>query len=64
MFFLLQHGEIVALIVSAKRKGSALVEFKTKEAAVSISKLPNIVYNCEVELPYITLCQIFSNEKV
>lgn len=37
MFFLLQYGEIVALIMSSKRKGSALVEYKTKEAAVSIA---------------------------
>ncbi|PNF23592.1 DnaJ subfamily C member 17, partial [Cryptotermes secundus] len=32
-----KYGEIVALIMSSKRKGSALVEFKTKEAAVSIA---------------------------
>jgi hypothetical protein len=37
IFFLLQYGEIVALIVSLNRQGSALVEFKTKEAAVSIA---------------------------
>jgi hypothetical protein len=37
MFFLLQYGEIVAVIMSPKKKGRALVEFKTKEAAVSIA---------------------------
>jgi hypothetical protein len=39
MLFLLQYGEIVALLLSSKRKGSAIVEFKTKEAAVSIETI-------------------------
>lgn len=34
--FTFQYGDIVALVVSPKKNGSALVEFKTKDAAVSL----------------------------
>jgi hypothetical protein len=37
MFFLLHFSEIVAIVVSSRKKGSALVEFETNEAAVSIA---------------------------
>lgn len=35
IYFLLQYGDIMALVISPKKKGSALVEFKTKRGAVS-----------------------------
>ncbi|PSN46905.1 DnaJ subfamily C member 17 [Blattella germanica] len=34
-----KYGDIMALIISSKRKGSALVEFKTKEAAIMAEEL-------------------------
>lgn len=37
--FLTKYGNIVALVLSTKKKGSALVEFETKNAAVSLLKI-------------------------
>jgi hypothetical protein len=68
MFFLLQYGEIVALIMSPKKKGSALVEFKTKEACVSIAMIfsygtSDLTSGFVSNNHFIIIEQMFDNEK-
>ncbi|KDR16157.1 DnaJ-like protein subfamily C member 17 [Zootermopsis nevadensis] len=48
-----KYGEIVALIISAKRNGSALVEFKTKEAAVMAMELEQGLTKTPLRVEYL-----------
>ncbi len=39
MMFALQYGDVLNILISSKKKGSAVVEFASAKAAVSISHL-------------------------
>lgn len=53
LIFCLQYGDILNIIVSSKKKGSAVVEFATVRAAVSTFRLASILYWSISELPVI-----------
>lgn len=42
MMFALQYGDVLNVLISSKKKGSAVVEFASVKAAVSICRLCNI----------------------
>lgn len=44
LFFHFQYGDIQALVMSPKKNGSALIEFKDRQAAVSIIWILHILF--------------------
>jgi hypothetical protein len=45
--FLLQYGEIENLLVSSKKGGSAIIEFKDFKSAVSTTKQRSLIWKSE-----------------
>ena len=54
--FLLQYGEIENLLVSSKKGGSAIIEFKDFKSAVSTTKQRSLIWKSEYsEFLYLNL---------
>ncbi|CAB3255761.1 unnamed protein product [Arctia plantaginis] len=61
--FLKKYGEIVALVMSPKKKGSALVEFASKEASEMAFEFEKGLPHNPLELKWLNERQVFTTKK-